>query len=207
MWTVYYHLCLLNLKLYIGITKQKVERRWGKDGSGYKNDNNSLVFWNAIQKYGWNNFEHCIYASNLSEEEAKRMEILLIKLFKTNCKRYGDDYGYNMTDGGDGTSGYKYTEEQREAMRHTHTHLFESGENHPMFGKHQSEETKELNRQAHIGLEAPNRKKVRCIELNIVFDCIKDAANFLGIKSGAHISACCKGDRQICGGYHWEYVL
>ena len=39
----------------------------------------------------------------LSEDKAKHLEMLLIALFKTNCKRYNDpEYGYNLTDGGQG---------------------------------------------------------------------------------------------------------
>ena len=31
------------------------ERRWGCEGRGYSG---SPHFWNAISKYGWDNFEH-----------------------------------------------------------------------------------------------------------------------------------------------------
>lgn len=39
-------------KKYIGQTKQKVEKRWNR-GKGYKT---SSKFYNAINKYGWDNF-------------------------------------------------------------------------------------------------------------------------------------------------------
>ena len=41
-------------KSYIGITKQG-KKRFGKDGNGYKKQRK---FYNAIQKYGWDNFKH-----------------------------------------------------------------------------------------------------------------------------------------------------
>lgn len=47
-------------------------------------------------------------------------------------------------------------------------------------------------------------KKVRCVELNLVFTGITQACKELGVSN--HISACCKGKRETCGGYHWEYV-
>ena len=49
---IYMHRNLINNKVYIGQTIQKPEYRWNK-GKGYKD---SSLFYNAIQKYGWNNF-------------------------------------------------------------------------------------------------------------------------------------------------------
>ena len=67
-------------KHYIGITKQQPpSNRWRKDGKGYKN---SIYFWNAIQKYGWDNFKHVIVAEGLSLNEASEMEKdLVYRLF------------------------------------------------------------------------------------------------------------------------------
>lgn len=47
-------------------------------------------------------------------------------------------------------------------------------------------------------------KRVRCIELNRIFIGITTACKELGVSE--HISECCKGKRETCGGYHWEYV-
>ena len=92
-YTVYCHENKSNGKLYFGITKKSTRRRWG-NGRGYDNQS---VMRRAIEKYGWDGFEHIILFTGLSEEEAKKMEIDLIREFKTQDKRYG----YNMTAGGD----------------------------------------------------------------------------------------------------------
>lgn len=47
-------------------------------------------------------------------------------------------------------------------------------------------------------------KKVYCIELDRIFNSIKEASNELKI-NGGHISSCCRGKRKTCGGYHWIY--
>ena len=86
-------------KVYIGITCRKVERRWGVDGSGYKSH---PFFWNAIQKYGWNNFKHEIILYNLSKEEACEKEKEYIAKYRANEQ----DYGYNLTTGGE--SGFTF---------------------------------------------------------------------------------------------------
>ena len=60
---------------------------------GYKN---SLHFYSAIQKYGWQNFKHEILYTNLSLEKANIIEQELIQKYQsTNPK-----FGYNSTPGG-----------------------------------------------------------------------------------------------------------
>ena len=67
MYTVYQHKNKINGKVYIGITMQEPEKRWGVNGRNYKS---SPHFYSAIQKYGWDNFEHNILFTNLTKEEA-----------------------------------------------------------------------------------------------------------------------------------------
>ena len=46
---VYSHTNKINNKVYIGITSQAPEKRWGKNGRNYAE---SIKFYNAIKKYG-----------------------------------------------------------------------------------------------------------------------------------------------------------
>lgn len=48
---VYIHTNIINGKIYVGITKQRPERRW-KNGWGYYDKTGRAYFWKAIQKYG-----------------------------------------------------------------------------------------------------------------------------------------------------------
>lgn len=153
-WCVYIHTNKINNKAYIGITCKPPEQRW-RNGEGYSKD--QPVFYRAIQKYGWNNFEHIIWENNLTEGEAKDLEIRLIALFKTNCVKYREpEFGYNMTDGGDGTAGRKHTKETKEKIRIAATGRklsedarlkfseIKKGEKNSFYGKHHSEETKKI---------------------------------------------------------------
>lgn len=54
------------------------------------------MFFKAIQKYGWNNFEHKILFSDLDIETASKKERELIAKYKSNNKKFG----YNIADGG-----------------------------------------------------------------------------------------------------------
>lgn len=96
-WTVYRHVSPSG-KVYIGITSRSVKTRWRKDGSGYKSDS-SITIWNAIKKYGWDNFKHEILFENINEISAKLIEIDLIYYYKKQ------GISYNITDGGDGQLG------------------------------------------------------------------------------------------------------
>lgn len=90
---VYKHTNKINGKVYIGQTGQKPERRWGNQGSGYKAN---PYFYNAIKKYGWDNFEHEIIDFNLTLEESNELEIELINKFDSR----NPEKGYNLKSGG-----------------------------------------------------------------------------------------------------------
>lgn len=93
---VYKHTCP-NGKVYIGQTCQTPERRW-RNGEGY---NQCPYFYNAIQKYGWDNIKHEIILTNLTFEEANKEEIYLInEVYKSNISKNG----YNIDKGGSGTN-------------------------------------------------------------------------------------------------------
>lgn len=67
--------------------------RWASNGSHYKK---CTHFWNAIQKYGWNKFEHVILINNIPKEIASIIERELINKYNTR----NDNFGYNIAEGG-----------------------------------------------------------------------------------------------------------
>ena len=146
-YTIYMHKNKLNGKIYIGQTSQEPRKRWD-NGRGYIDCSR---FYNAILKYGWDNFEHIILYQNLSQEEANILEEKLIKQYNTQ----NDNFGYNIKAGGANRhhseetkrkignankislKGKKWTEHQRKIISKMFT-----GEGNPFYGKHHSEETK-----------------------------------------------------------------
>ena len=87
-YNIYKHTNLINNKSYIGITSQKCQNRWGINGKGYELQ---PKFYNAIQKYGWNNFQHDILYTDLNKETALKIESELIKKYNTI------ENGYNVS--------------------------------------------------------------------------------------------------------------
>mgnify|MGYP003295232149 CR=1 FL=1 len=116
-YTVYMHISPSN-KRYIGITCKKPEYRWN-NGNGYKKN---IYFTNAINKYGWDNFQHIIIARGLTEEEAKWLEIELIREWNSSNKKYG----YNISLGGESGN---HSEESKKKMSENHADF--RGKNHP----------------------------------------------------------------------------
>lgn len=112
-WCVYMHTNKINGKKYIGLTSQHPpEKRWKKNGSGYR----CGYFKNAINKYGWENFEHTILEDDIpSLKEANRLEHFYVEKYNTKIPN-----GYNLTDGGDGTKGIKPSDDfkKRQSIIH-----------------------------------------------------------------------------------------
>ena len=230
-YTVYMHTNLTNHKVYIGITCRNVQERW-QNGLGYKKD--QPVFYNAIKKYGWDGFEHIIFADNLTEDEAKKMEILLIAFYKTNCKKYDNpEYGYNMTDGGDGMFGMKHTKETKRKLSKIAKERFANPANRPALGKHPTEETRRKMSEAqkgknvgeknsffgkHHSKETVDKLKLAHADISkMVVQLTKDG-NIVNIFSSIHeasrqtginrqcISFCIRGLYQTAGKYKWELI-
>ena len=95
-WCVYMHTNKINNKVYVGQTCQTPTERWDS-GHGYKT---CTYFYRAINKYGWDNFEHIVFAENLTKDEANKMEKALIILYDTKNPKYlhtVTNVGYKLT--------------------------------------------------------------------------------------------------------------
>lgn len=168
----------INNKKYIGITQQKLEVRWQK-GNGYKRT--SHIF-NAIKKYGWDNFNHILLYDNLTKEQACQKEIELIKQYNTTNR----EYGYNNSSGGEINIGFHHSKEAKEKMS--------------VIAKQRDIDWNKIQK-----MKDKNSKKIKCVETNEIFSSISEAKRIKNIK-GNHIGECCLGKRKTCDGYHWEYI-
>lgn len=217
-YSVYLHI-FPNGKVYVGITGQKPQARWGKDGNGYKY--NRLA--HAIAKYGWNNVQHRVLFTGLTRDEASRIEKCLIAVF------YSDDgkNGYNAQSGGFIGNSWRMPARGREKIRQA-----KLGEKNPMYGKKQSPEWKVMISKINTGrkLSEETLEKMRIaqnnrseetlkrmseahefemvsiiqIETGRKFKSVTEASKATGV-SAPNIVACCKGRRHTTGGYHWRY--
>lgn len=94
-YTLYCHINKSNGKMYFGITKNTISQRY-HGSHGYVG---CPIFYNAIKKYGWDNFIHLALYEHFTRQEAELAEIIFIHTFDTtNPKR-----GYNIQSGGQST--------------------------------------------------------------------------------------------------------
>lgn len=190
---VYVHTNKTNGKMYVGQTVygDKPSRRW-QNGKSYKN---CIYFNRAIQKYGWDNFEHKIVASNLTKEEADNFEKILIKQLNTR----DPSYGYNLTDGGEGTCGHKMSEESRRKL--SELAKLRVGDKNPMFGRRKKKiKSKEIKiRGKSINQYSLDGKFVA------TWRSVISASKTLNIHS-TDIAGCCRGEKQSAGGFMWRWI-
>ena len=211
-------------KVYIGITSQKPEYRWD-NGNGYKQN---IYFYNAIQKYGWENFKHEILFTNLTKEGACTKEKELITLYDSTDR----NKGYNLSIGGELSAlGTILSDETRRKMSESRI-----GDKNHFYGKHHSEKTKKIisdkakkrtrsdeakrktseTLKGHIVSEETRKKisdkhsKRSVVQLNknneivATYISIMDAHRQTGVRR-AGISSCCQHKQKTAGGFIWRY--
>ena len=98
--------------------------------------------------------------------------------------------------------------------KYSENHREQTGENHPMYGKHHSEETKkkmsEAKKGKYCGENNPNSKPVIQIDPNTneivnTYSGTNEVARQTGFNQSA-ISSCCRGERKTHKGYKWMYL-
>ena len=198
MYKVYMHVAP-NGKKYIGITKLDLKARW-QNGKGYKSN---ILFYRAINKYGWENINHILLFKNMTKEEAEKKEIELIKkLNTTNTK-----YGYNIEKGGNHVG--KVSEKTKEKLRISHLGIkysIETKEKHRILALKQWETQKIFRKKNGIKNIFYGIRKtipVICVETQKHFNTIKEASIFYNICDES-IRKCIHKKRITAGGYHWK---
>ena len=171
-YTLYMHISP-STKYYIGITKLDVDKRW-KNGKGYKTNK---YFYRAIQKYGWENFEHIILFEDLSKDEAENLEIYYIQKYNST----DNNYGYNKAPGG--RLSPPVTDEAKLKMSLNHADF--------KFGK--SPKSKKVYKYEKMSGDFIEE-----------YDSVSLASVENGI-SQESISGVARGDELTAGGFRWSY--
>lgn len=110
MFEIYLITNQINEMLYVGQTTQGLKRRF-RDHLRFSKQGSGTYLGRAIRKYGGNRFTISLLATAKDREELTCLEIFWIKTLKTKYP-----YGYNLTEGGEGCSGFVRSDENRKKM-------------------------------------------------------------------------------------------
>ena len=207
---VYCHINKINGKRYIGITERHLKERCGVNGVNYKK---STRFYNAIKKYGWDNFDHIILEKNLSRKQASEREQYYINLYNT----MDDRYGYNITSGGDDNF-YRnpLTEEQKQLVSETtkkamnepklRAHMLEVYKSNNWIEKNsKSAKVQWATTDLKLKVQEANGRKVQCLDTGKKYMSIMEASKDTGI-SRYKISQSCKIENYLADGTNWQFI-
>jgi group I intron endonuclease len=174
---------LINGKVYIGRARNP-EKRWRAHCriSNRPNDKNHQLIHKAIRKYGNSNFLFKVVQELNSHKESKISEQYWITFYQSNVAKYGNDFGYNLTDGGEGLTGYKHNQITKEKISFANSGKlrslsdkkersnFSTGKGNPMFGRHHTNESvnrMSLTRKENGTARGANNSKAKLNETQV----------------------------------------
>lgn len=199
---------LVNGKIYVGLTKKDLDARWvwhqkdARNNQSKSSYNRALM--RAIRKYGADNF--CIEQIDSAPSRAKAGELEVFWIRELKAKGKG---GYNMTDGGEGVSGYELTDERRKQLSEQNSGdgnfwYGKYAQQSPHYGKELSEEHKQLlseinynNKAVTINGVTYRSRSHACAVLHITPPSVKTLENW------EHHASICKVERLRING--WLY--
>lgn len=162
----------INGKIYIGQTIGKLEHRMSQHKA---NSKKTSVIGNAIQKYGWNNFDVEVIDEAETIEELNNKEIYWIGYYKSLSPN-----GYNLELGG------------RNALHEEETRKKISKANK---GRHLSEKSPRARKVYMFSLSGDFIKE---------YGSVREAGRKNKISS-SQIASVCRGEHFIAKGYRWSY--
>lgn len=215
---VYKYTNLINGKIYIGQTIGTLEYRAGHNGYKYRK---CTYFYNAIKKYGWENFAVEILQDNLTREQANELEIKYIKQFNSQDEKIG----YNISDGGNTNSVLRKTvyqydlngkyirewESVSEAERYYNTTISVINKRSSAGYQWKYEKFEQISPILNAN-NTGEQKKVYQYDLDGNFICeydsLSEAARLNGNPNGfKHISLCCNHKRRSAMGFRWSFTF
>jgi group I intron endonuclease len=166
-------------RVYIGVTCNLKKRRQAYSSLDCKSQ---PVLFSSLKKYGFSNHQFNIVDTFTSSHAfAQGKEMFWIKSFMSNGFKYPEQRGMNRSDGGQGTIGFKMSDEQKQAQskrisgfKHTDEakrKIAEAGKgNRYNLGRKQSKETIEKRTKHLFGNKFREGKTTSNLQKKIVSD-------------------------------------
>lgn len=202
---IYCYKNVLSNKVYIGQTydiNRRITEHKSKALRGYKEK-----FYNAIRKYGFNNFEFSVLYT-FQSKSLERLTILLDSMESFLIRKFDSYYnGYNSTLGGHSKRGYSLPESFKEKCRNRR-HTQETKQRMSISAKGRKPPTDTLLKMRESAKGNSRRNKAVLLFINGVpvkeFSSVKEAALYNNI-STSQMSRLCSGKRNSTTDQIWRY--
>jgi group I intron endonuclease len=155
----------INGNCYIGQTSRSlIQRIYGHRNRAGDN----TYFSRAINKYGKENFDWDTIAICDTKDKSDFLEKFYIKFFNTKKPN-----GYNLTDGGEGSTGFNHSEDTKRKMSGDKNHNFgKIGDKSPLFRRKRfdvSDRNKKRvgNKNPNFGKDAWNKGLTKEIDIRV----------------------------------------
>lgn len=213
---IYKILCLTNGKFYIGSSVNMYQRKIVHFDKLRKNKHDNVLLQRAFNKYGESVFIFEVVEYVLDKNILTKREQYYIDLYNAcDCK-----IGFNICPTANSMLGFKHSEETKKNFS-----IQRKGKNNPNFGKKLSQKQRDIlsnKGKERVGVKntfygkkhtqktkekirtTRKKKKVICIENNIVYESIMDAERQTGANHSSIIRAC-NGKNKTAGKLHWQY--
>ena len=201
---------IINGKVYIGKTSLSIEDRYKQHiRDSKKSRTNKRPLYDAMNKYGIDNFIIEEIETNISDDDINDKEVYYIQKFHSYI---GDEYcnGYNATLGGDSK---KYKKYDIDVIINLYRQGYTCCEISEIIEMDRTYIAKLLkNNNINILMTKQKFSKRICkIDINsgnllYIFDSLADAAKDINVKYTANIRRAAKGEKQKTAyGYKWMY--
>lgn len=180
-------------KQYIGQTWNEIKRK-----NDHKNGRRKCAFYDAIKKYGIDNFKYELLHESDNQQELDFLEDMEIMTRNTLVPN-----GYNIRRGG---SHGKHSEASKKLSSISHKGKKLPGVSIANRGRRRTEEQRRAQSKRTKGANNPRAVKVLCLETGIIYSTVKEAAEKINCRNKAGISKCCKRGKGTVGGFHWTYA-
>lgn len=210
IWMIY---CVKHLptgRHYVGQTFRTLEQR--KAEHIYQSQYGKLKFFHrALIAHTPEEFEWRELVSGIETlAEANRLESLWIHELRSHVSMNG----FNLTFGGEGSSGFRHTEESREKIGDTFRCIPKSLDQRLKMGKAISGSKNAIGHVSTIGHASKSAGKHHSckpvlqldLENRVIaeFPSVTDAAKHVNV-SGSAISGCCRGKMYTVAGCRWQF--
>lgn len=203
---IYKVTCKVNNKIYIGKTERTISIRWQQHcrSSFLESDGDyNFPFHRAIRKYGKENFIIEEVEKIEDPKELTEREKYWINYYNSY------DEGYNASLGGDGHRKYDYEKIVDFYLSHENS-LLDTCKHFGIYDQvvYTALASKNINYKnlPKKSRGKQKRKKILCVELNKIFNSMKEIDEFLGKSAHPNVRRCLNGVTKKAYSYTWREI-